>query len=82
MENNEKEIFTNRANFSLINDKIVAEDTTADEMEEEELVFALKQGNHAFSLGLTTVLTCVAIAEKEGYVPKIPEDWWLSIRQF
>ena len=40
----------------------------------------MEDNQHQFSLGLSTVLRCLAIAEKEGYVPKLPYDWWYSLR--
>ncbi|MEM5767942.1 MAG: hypothetical protein AAGU32_06595 [Bacillota bacterium] len=47
----------------------------------EELVFAMQDNHHTFSMGLSTVLSCLAIAEKEGYVPKLPYEWWASLRR-
>lgn len=46
----------------------------------EELVFAMQDNTHQFSMGLSTILRCLAIAEQEGYVPKLPYDWWNSLR--
>lgn len=48
----------------------------------EELVFAMKDKHHEFSLGLSTVLHCLSIAEREGYVPKLPPEWWWDVRQY
>ena len=45
----------------------------------ENLVFAMRDNNHDFSLGLSTVLECLNIAEKEGYVPKLPAEWWIDV---
>jgi len=45
-----------------------------------ELVFALKDHHHQFSLGLKTVLHCLAFAQDEGVVPALPEDWWVAVR--
>lgn len=42
----------------------------------DPLIFALKDRHHEFSLGLFSVLECLKLAEKEGYVPELPEDWW------
>lgn len=45
----------------------------------ETLVFAMKDNYHEFSIGLRTILECLAIAEKEGYVPPLPPEWWWSL---
>jgi hypothetical protein len=47
----------------------------------EELVFAMKDNYHQFSIGLSTILSCLAIAEKKGYVPKLPYEWWSRLRR-
>lgn len=48
----------------------------------EELVFAMKDKHHEFSIGLSTILYCLAIAEKEGYVPRLPPEWWEQVRSY
>jgi hypothetical protein len=40
----------------------------------------MKDKQHEFSIGLRTILYCLTIAEKEGYVPKLPADWWELVR--
>lgn len=45
----------------------------------EELIFGMKDKHHDFSIGLTTVLECLAVAEIQGYVPKFPDEWWVSV---
>lgn len=45
----------------------------------EDYIFAMKDSHHEFALPLTTVLACLAFAEEEGAVPKLPDDWWISI---
>lgn len=47
----------------------------------EPLVFAMKDAEAEFSLGLLTVLRCIALAEDEGCLPDIPFGWWLQIEQ-
>lgn len=47
----------------------------------EELFFEMKDNYHEFSLSLSVVLNCLFIAEKEGYVPQLPDTWWSQIRQ-
>ena len=46
---------------------------------DDDLVFALRDQHHAFSLDMTTVLQCLSLAEQEGAVPELPPDWWNSI---
>ena len=46
-----------------------------------ELVFAMRDRHHAFSLDLSTVLQCLRMAEQEGGVPKLPDDWWIAVER-
>ena len=45
----------------------------------EEYIFQMKDNYHSFSVGLTTILSCLAFAERQGAVPPLPGEWWLSI---
>jgi len=72
----EKEIYNNRANIA---EGEKTHDCTGYDCCDELLVFALKDKHHEFSLGLSTVLKCLSIAEKEGYVPKLPYEWWVDV---
>ncbi len=45
----------------------------------EELVFAMRDTHHEFSIGLRTILQCLRIAEQEGNVPVLPHTWWRDI---
>ncbi|MFI3270729.1 MAG: XRE family transcriptional regulator [Pseudomonadota bacterium] len=45
----------------------------------EELFFAMRDNYHNFSIGLRTVLQCLHLAEEEGNVPKLPQEWWNQI---
>lgn len=58
------------------------EDCTDYECCGEVLAFAMKDNHHTFSIGLSTVLKCLAIAEQEGYVPKLPGMWWLMVKEY
>lgn len=78
MGNHSKEIFCNRA----LPDGGKIQNVTGCEDCLEELVFAMKDKHHDFSIGLSTILYCLAIAEKEGYVPKISPDWWERVRSY
>ena len=42
----------------------------------ENMVFNFKDGNHIFHLPLSKILECLLIAEAEGQVPEIDENWW------
>jgi len=46
---------------------------------EEELVFAMKDNHHSFSICLRTILQCLFIAEREGNVPELPNEWKLAV---
>lgn len=79
MSYDEKTIYENRA--SLRNDCKNTTDCTDYECCPEELIFAMRDKYHEFSLGLTTILECLQIAESEGYVPELPIAWWCKLRQ-
>lgn len=38
----------------------------------DPLIFAMQDRQHQFSLGLVTVLQCLRVAEREGFVPALP----------
>ena len=46
----------------------------------ETHLFRLKDKNHEFVLGLQDIIRCLHFAEKEGAVPKLPDDWWFNLR--
>lgn len=46
---------------------------------DEPLVFALKDKYYEFSMGLSTVLQLLLVAEKQGYVPKLLSEWKVQI---
>ena len=69
MENIEhKEIFFNRAG-AVEAEKICCENCC------EKAVFLLKDKEHEFSMGLTTVLQCLEFAIRNGCLPKLPNSW-------
>ncbi|GHV09419.1 hypothetical protein FACS1894217_13700 [Clostridia bacterium] len=47
----------------------------------EPLIFAMRDKEHEFSLGLLTVLDCLKLAEKEGAIPELSSDWWFSVEE-
>ena len=46
---------------------------------EEQYLFAMKDKNHEFSVGLTTILACLSMAEHDGVLPAIPDEWWIAV---
>lgn len=46
---------------------------------EEELVFHMRDNYHKFSIGLRTILECLNLAEAQGCVPPLPDNWWIGI---
>lgn len=68
-------VYSNRAEFKGEQHK----DVTGCENCDESLVFAMRDNYHEFSLGLRTILKCLEVAEKEGYVPKLPPEWWFML---
>ena len=45
----------------------------------ENMIFAMQDNYHQFTVGIEDVLVCLRIAEANGAVPKLPNDWWVSI---
>lgn len=73
---------TNKAQPRIVDGKWLVEDHTGHEDCQEELLFAMRDQEHEFSLGLSVVLNCLSIAEEEGFVPQLPDDWWGKLRTF
>ena len=73
MENiNHKEIFFNRAE-AVGAEKMCCENCF------EKAVFLLKDKDHEFSMGLTTVLQCLEFAIKNSILPKLPMSWCADV---
>lgn len=69
----EKEVFENRSHFNkTVNDNYC-------EACDERLIFGMRDNHHDFSLGLSTVLECLLIAEKQGHIPELPAEWRITI---
>lgn len=47
----------------------------------ESMVFNFKQGNTIFHIPLSKILECLLIAETEGQVPEIDENWWNQLEE-
>lgn len=74
MDNNElKEIFFNRAEVEN------SEQVICDNCFEHMVFFLRDSQNREFSLGLMTVLECVAFAISKGELPKLPNSWLYDI---
>ena len=71
MNEKNKEIFFNRAEINNA-ERIDCNNCF------EQIVFMLKDKNHEFSIGLTTILECLAFAIKNGDLPKLPQSWLSS----
>lgn len=71
-----KSILENRAALAG-----AAEDVTSCETCGETLVFAMRDRYHEFSIGLQTVIDCLRVAEQEGYVPPLPNEWWIALHK-
>ena len=69
----QKEIFENRVTYQ--NKATENQCPNCD----EPLVFALKDKYHEFSMGLSTVLQLLLVAEEQGYVPKLPDEWVIQV---
>ncbi len=41
----------------------------------ERVVFVLRDKEHEFSIGLSSVVECLAFAVKNGDLPKLPRHW-------
>lgn len=44
-----------------------------------QLLFAMRDEHHEFTLGITTVLECLMAAEDQGAVPVLPAEWWSAV---
>lgn len=67
-------ILANRADY------VVGPSQTLTDCCDDPILFAMEDKKHTFSMGLFTILKCLRIAEQEGYVPNLPEEWWYNIR--
>lgn len=65
---NKEKIFLNRAEATKA-ERIHCENCC------EQVVFLLKDNNHEFSIGLSTILECLVFAIGNGDLPKLPASW-------
>lgn len=47
----------------------------------EQVVFQLRDKDHEFSMGLSTMLNCIKFAIQNGDLPKLPQSWVSSVEQ-
>ena len=71
-EMNQKDIFFNRAELEM------AERVYCDNCF-EHVVFMLRDKDHEFSMGLITVMQCLAFAIENGDLPKLPQSWLADV---
>lgn len=69
---NKEKIIENRVNLE---DNRIKDHTGCEECTEDYLFF-MKDQKHEFSIGLKTILVCLAFAEEKGAVPLLPNEWW------
>lgn len=67
-----------RSKAELAEDGII--DHTGCEECLEDYLFLMRDEHREFSMGLRTVLACLAFAEKENAVPPLPPEWWFEIQ--
>ena len=73
MDMEQEKTFENRAKFQEKTEEPYCQSCG------EELIFGMKDNYHEFSLGLSTVLECLFVAEQNGSVPKIPSEWRILV---
>lgn len=61
----------------LCNNKII--DNSDCEHFNEEYLFLFEDNSHNFYIGLSNILYCLLILEKEQLIPKQDDIWWVSI---
>ena len=49
-------------------------DNTASECCDDPILFNMRDNHHDFAMGLCTIIQCIKIAEKMGYIPSLPEE--------
>lgn len=54
-------------------------DTTSCQSCGSEVIFALRDNHHEFSMSLSTLLQCLHFAEQEGLIPPVDTMWWSQV---
>ena len=47
----------------------------------ETILFAMRDNERTFAIGLTTILRCLHFADEQGEVPKLSEEWWIAVKK-
>lgn len=47
----------------------------------ESWLFHMRDMEHDFVIGLTTIVECLAEAEQRGAIPPLPAGWWQDARR-
>ncbi len=77
---NHDEIIANRAHLDAISEcAATCPDGGQQRRCDGTLLFAMQDNHHAFTMDLVTILQCIRIAEREGDLPPLPEEWWREI---
>jgi hypothetical protein len=74
-EFNHENILKNRAEFANTANKIDCQECF------EPLIFAMKDNEHDFTIGLITILQCLEVAENTNVIPKIGCEWWVTTKR-
>lgn len=63
--------------------KFMAENVSAYDTADDTdpVLFEIPAKGQYFTIGVTDMLHCLKFAEDEGYVPKLPENWWADTAQ-
>jgi len=48
---------------------------------DNSLVFELSNGSDHYGVSVEAILTCLKLAENNNAVPKLGDDWWLTINR-
>lgn len=47
---------------------------------DDPVLFHMRDNYHEFSMGLFPILRCLRLAEEDGHVPPLGDEWWINIR--
>ena len=48
----------------------------------EDYLLKMRDKNHEFFIGLTTILQCLKFAEEAHAIPPIDTQWWLDVDNY
>ena len=75
---------TDKDHEAILTNRATAPEAQTHECDQSDygLIFALQVGKERISLDMPTILSCLRLAEKEGYTPELPHEWWMSLKRF